>query len=325
MEDTKILRTAIRLLKKNMGIKPGEKVSIITDTEMFRTARIFQIACAAIDDIEPVVVIIPPATHRGQEPPVQVQKLMIDSDVAILVTRFSISHTHARLNATEAGTRMASMGNVTPDIFNSALAADYDLVASRARKISTYLDKASTVTIRNESGTDLKMSLEGRRTPPPDDGLYTKQGQWGNLPAGEAFIAPIETSLEGILVVDSTAAPLGLVKEPVTLHIKDGKIFKIEGGKEATELKNFYERIEDPNAYVVAELGIGTNDRARITGKIIEDEKKFGTVHIGFGMNVDFGGRNESKTHNDYLILNPCLKIDDFQLINTGEYTIDIE
>lgn len=324
MEDI-IIRIAIRLLKKNMGIKSGEKLSIITDTEMLSTARIFQVACTAMDDVKPVVEIIPTAKHRGQEPPFRIQKLMMESDVSILVTRYSLSHTYARLNATKAGTRMASMGNVTPDMFNSALSADYDIVARRAKNISAYLDKASKVTIKSKNGTDLKLSVQGRLTPPPDDGLYTKKGQWGNLPAGEAFIAPVETSLEGILVVDSTAAPLGMVKEPIILHVKNGKIYDIEGGREATELKRFYERIADPNAYVVAELGVGTNDMAKLTGKIIEDEKKLGTVHIGFGMNKDFGGKNESKTHNDYLILNPDLWLDDLQFINSGKYVIDIE
>jgi leucyl aminopeptidase (aminopeptidase T) len=62
-----------------------------------------------------------------------------------------------------------------------------------------------------------------------------------------------------------------------------------------------------------------------LTGKIIEDEKKLGTLHLGFGMNIDFGGKNESKTHNDFLVLNPTLEIDGKTLLKSGVFQIEIE
>jgi len=81
--------------------------------------------------------------------------------------------------------------------------------------------------------------------------------------------------------------------------------------------------LDDPNAMVVAELGIGVNERARITGRIIEDEKKLGTAHVGFGMNVDFGGKNLSKTHNDCVFLHPTIEIDGQILMENGKLMIE--
>ena len=324
MIDTAYIKTAHKLLKENLGVRPGEKLSIITDAQMLETAEIFQIASAPLDS-KTVLAVIPTARHRGQEPPEQTAELMKSSDVALLLTKFSISHTIARLRATEAGARMASMGNVTPDMFEGALSADYSKVARRAETISGYLFGGSEVRIKTASGTDLTLSIAGRKAPFPDTGFYIERGQWGNLPAGEAFIAPLEDSLNGLLIADSTRAPLGMAKEPVILHIDSGRIERIEGGPDAIALRSFFDGIGDPNALIIAELGIGTNDRARLTGKIIEDEKKLGTLHLGFGMNIDFGGKNESKTHNDFLVLNPTLEIDGKTLLENGVFQIELE
>ncbi|MCX7668312.1 MAG: hypothetical protein N2Z84_05225, partial [Atribacterota bacterium] len=74
--------------------------------------------------------------------------------------------------------------------------------------------------------------------------------------------------------------------------------------------------------YVVGELGIGTNPKARITGNILEDEKAFRTVHVALGMNVDMGGAIESKTHNDGIICNPTVKFDGTVIMDKGIFTL---
>ena len=74
----------------------------------------------------------------------------------------------------------------------------------------------------------------------------TGSGRWGNLPAGEAFVAPVEESVEGIVVVDGSMSPLGLLAEPIKLTIQRGKVIKIEGGREAEELSRFLEELSDP-------------------------------------------------------------------------------
>ena len=51
----------------------------------------------------------------------------------------------------------------------------------------------------------------------------------------------------------------------------------------------------------MAELGIGTNAGARITGSIITDEKVLGTAHVAFGdnANTSYGGDNHAAIHVD--------------------------
>jgi leucyl aminopeptidase (aminopeptidase T) len=162
------------------------------------------------------------------------------------------------------------------------------------------------------------MSLEGRVLPKdPDDGFITASGQFGNLPGGEAAIAPIEESVEGILIVDGSAPEVGLAREPIRIQLRRGAITSIEGGPHA-EAFSRYMMSFDQAAMVVGELGIGTNDKARLTGNILEDEKALGTFHIGFDNNASMGGKNNSMTHNDVVVHAPTLSLDDKLVIRDG-------
>jgi leucyl aminopeptidase (aminopeptidase T) len=187
-------------------------------------------------------------------------------------------------------------------------------------KFTEFLQGAREAEIITPLGTKLRLGLEGREPcTPPDTGLYLKPGEWGNLPAGEAYIAPLETQTDGIVVVDGTIAQIGLPSQPVTLEFREGKVIRIEGGGEAVQLRNLLESLEDENAYVIAELGIGTNEAARLTGVTLEDEKVLGTVHVAIGRNTGFGGVNMSKIHLDFIMTNPTFKIDGKVVIENGQ------
>ena len=64
-------------------------------------------------------------------------------------------------------------------------------------------------------------------------------------------------------------------------------------------------------ADIVAELGIGTNDQARLTGSIITDEKVLGTAHVAFGDNEgSYGGDNEATIHVDGVMADASIWVD---------------
>jgi leucyl aminopeptidase (aminopeptidase T) len=185
------------------------------------------------------------------------------------------------------------------------------------------MESTQKVEITTELGTHLMMSLIGRKPGlPPDDGIYREKGRWGNLPAGEAYIAPVEESVNGVVIVDGSQSPLGLLSAPIRITIQDGKAIKFEGGAEAAQFERHLQSLDDPNAYWVAELGIGTNEKARVTGNILEDEKAFRTIHIAFGMNTDMGGKIESKTHDDGIVTNPTVKFDGKTILDHGNFVI---
>ena len=107
--------------------------------------------------------------------------------------------------------------------------------------------------------------------------LFRKRGESGNLPTGEAYLAPVEGESEGVVVVDGSIAMIGMVSTPVSIKVEAGYATAITGGTEAAALTALLEP-HGKDARTVAEFGIGTNDRAILSGLILEDEKVMGTL-----------------------------------------------
>jgi leucyl aminopeptidase (aminopeptidase T) len=159
------------------------------------------------------------------------------------------------------------------------------------------------------------MDLSGREGI-SDDGDMGTVGAFGNLPAGEAFIAPIETSAEGRIVFDGALGGFGLLDEPVKVEVSGGRLVEADGRAGGW----LYSTLEAGGEHgrSIAELGIGTNPAARLTGNILEDEKALGTIHLAFGTSAAIGGVNRSSVHIDGLVLRPSVWLDDRALMEDG-------
>ena len=68
----------------------------------------------------------------------------------------------------------------------------------------------------------------------------------------------------------------------------------------------------------VAELGIGTNEKAILSGEILEDEKLLGTVHVAFGASAAIGGTVQVPVHLDCLVMKPDVAVDDEPVVRDG-------
>jgi aminopeptidase len=256
-------------------------------------------------------------TRHGEEPPADVAAALLESTAAALVTAFSLSHTQARVEATRKGVRIASMPDITRDTFERTLPVDYANLEAVGRALAARLSAAETCGITAPSGTDVELSLRGREGR-SDDGDLRTRGAFGNLPAGEAYIAPFEQAGEGTIVFDGSIASWGILEEPIRIRFDDGRAQAIEGGRAAEWLVSTLDA-GGPNGRTIAELGIGTNPSAEIVGKILEDEKVRGTVHIAFGTNTGIGGANEAAVHIDGLVRDPTLRLDGRVVIRAGK------
>lgn len=199
--------------------------------------------------------------------------------------------------------------------------ADYNAIAHRTHTLCSLMEKTSVIRVTSPSGTDISMPMKGR-TAHASSGLFRDKGQSGNLPTGEAYLAPLEGLSNGVVVVDGSMASIGIVKTPIRIIVKDGYATTIEGGEEAETLKKLLEP-HGKDAYTVAEFGIGTNDKAIITGKIIEDEKVMGTIHIAFGDNKSMGGTVRVASHLDGLIKSPTVWFDETIIMTDGKFIIE--
>ena len=190
------------------------------------------------------------------------------------------------------------------------MAADYSQIAEESIRWADRLTSGRDVHVTTPFGTDLRFSIAGREGH-ADTGLIHKKGQTGNLPAGEAYIAPVEGTAAGRLVVPAGWHP-GLNKE-MTLIFEKGFVTGVEGGGNMGEhfVKTFaFEDETLKHRRNCAELGIGTNPNAKKPDNILEAEKICGTIHIAVGDSAHFGGANESDLHEDFVLIQPTLIID---------------
>ena len=262
------------------------------------------------------VLAFPRSSRHGEEPPPDVADAMLAATVIFAPTTFSLSHTAARQRATERGVRIATMPGITEEVFRRAMAVDYRELKRQGLLLATQLSSASECRVTSPGGTELVLDLSGREAI-NDDGDIGTAGAFGNLPAGEAFIAPIETSGEGTIVFDGALGGFGLLDEPVPVTLSGGRMVDADGGRVGDWLVATLDAGGE-HGRSIAELGIGTNPAARMTGNIIEDEKALGTIHLAFGTSAGIGGVNRSSVHIDGLVLRPSVWLDGRLLMEDG-------
>lgn len=258
------------------------------------------------------------ATH-GTEPPASIAAAMKAADVVLIPTVQSLSHTAARREACEAGARIGTLPHVTEDILGRVMLADMDELKRRGRAVAGILTDADEVRITCANGSDLRLSLSGR-TAISDDGDLSAPGAFGNLPCGEGFVSPLHTEGEGTLVVDGTMGSLGMPPEPSTFTVEEGALVSATGdhGERFLDLL----RGAGEGGTFLAELGIGTNECATLTGNLIEDEKILGTCHVAFGASAGIGGEIQVPIHEDVVVMKPTVEADGEPIIRDGELQV---
>jgi leucyl aminopeptidase (aminopeptidase T) len=241
---------------------------------------------------------------------------MAACDVLLAPTVQSLSHTAARKRASDAGVRCATLPGVTEEMLARVMSADMEGLRRKGDAVAEVLSAGSEARITCAHGSDLRLGLEGR-TAIPDAGDLGERGAFGNLPCGEGFIAPLEGTSEGTLVVDGSIAGIGLVDEPVELVVEGGHLTSGRGGQGMALMELLTVHGEDGTN--LAELGIGTNEKAILTGEILEDEKIQGTCHVAFGASAGIGGTIQVPVHLDCIVTKPTVELDGEPIVRDGE------
>ena len=257
--------------------------------------------------------------ENAQEPPKEVARLLNQSDVALLVTTFSLTHTQAVEAAGKHGTRIASMPGITGEVIVRTLSIDYTPVARLSQKIAAILTAGNQATLTSTNGTNVVFDLMGR-SGIADTGLLTNRGDMGNLPGGEAFIAPQEGKTEGIIIFDGAFAEI-TIDQPIRVIIEKGMVVDITGGEGARLLTQRLSKV-GKSGFNVAELGVGTNKMARLDSILLEVEKVFETVHVAIGNNAYIGGEVDVPFHSDGVLTKPTLKIDNQYILKNGKFQL---
>jgi leucyl aminopeptidase (aminopeptidase T) len=302
-----------------MGAAVGEALLIVTDEPLRRIGYALRQAAKDLGHDVMLVEILPRRTN-GEEPPAAVAELMTKVDVVLCPTSKSLTHTDARRAASAAGVRIGTLPGVTEEIMIRCMNADYREIAARTERLCALMAETRVIRVQAPAGTDITMPIAGRQ-PHASSGLFRQKGQWGNLPTGEAYLAPLEGGSNGVVVVDGSMAGVGVTSEPIRIAVKDGYATEIAGGPEARKLIELLAP-HGQDGRTLAEFGIGTNDRAILTGVILEDEKVMGTIHIAFGDNKSMGGSVRVASHLDGLVKQPTVWFDDRRIMESGRLLV---
>ena len=319
MEDIEMFHGALRLVKINAGVKPDEKVLIVCDTDNINIAKVLAYAVKSVG-AEYSVCIMEPRTTHGEDPTKAISLAMLGADVIFAPTKFSLSHSEARINANKNNARFISMPDYTSDMLkNGAIDADFLKIYDTVQKTLDILNKAETIHVTTKAGTDVTLHTKGR-IGNEVSGVCRTPGTWGSPPNIEVNISPVETLSNGHVVVDGSIPmpEIGLINENVVLEIKDGCIIKFDGGSQAEKFKELLKGEENSANLVLAEFGIGLNDRAQLKGSMLEDEGAYGTCHFGFGHNADQGGKNNASVHIDAVYCKPNVTVDGKLIMGNG-------
>lgn len=346
------------LFEVNMGVKPGEKILVFSDTvrldenptpsESDRRRRLLDVAREASSYAETVFgnchfISFSATAASGAEPPELLWRgafgdFVVDAlieegilpvllakqataeqlaraeeivlaggndavKVVIALSNNSTSHTRFRSLLNQTGCRFASLPHFDPEMFFSSMRVDWHLLSERTKLLAERINRAVAIRVESGNGTRMLFGKRGR-TAAGDDGLLTAPGSFGNLPAGEVYFAPVEGTSEGVMVLEY--APMRKLSSPLHLVVRGGRVAEILGDEpfRAVLEEKFSQSLLNRN---IAELGIGTNDRASRPDNILEAEKILGTIHIALGDNSSFGGTVITPFHEDYVFYGPTV------------------
>lgn len=225
------------------------------------------------------------------------------AQVIIAMSNNSTSHTRYRALANAGDARFASLPHFDPEMFHTSMTVDWSALHSRTARLVEAVNKADWIKITTPNGTDMMICKDGRQAE-GDDGILATPGMFGNLPAGEAYFAPLEGQSYGTMVIEW--GPTRKLDQPLHLTVENGVVTNMVGD-DPHRLKLESKFTENNNCRNIAELGIGTNDKASRPDNVLEAEKIMGTIHIALGDNTGFGGKTSAPFHEDYVFYRPTL------------------
>lgn len=163
-------------------------------------------------------------------------------------------------------------------------------LSKQQERIVQWLKGKHTVHLRGQD-TDLTFSIEGRSFI-NDDAHY-------NMPGGEFFTGPVETTANGFIRYSFPATFQGRSIEDVRLRFENGVVVEAR----AAQGQDFLDQMLslDEGARRLGEFAFGNNKNVdRCIKHTLFDEKMGGTVHLALGASIpQTGGVNQSALHWD--------------------------
>lgn len=320
MLDFNAQRGVRRLLEVCGGLQPKETVAIVTDMNKIAFANLMAGGAAALG-AEPTVAVIPQRSVDGDEPTGLASELMQAADLVVLAPSYSLAHAQATRNALKKGARVLSIPDVTEVLLSrGGLYADFRAIQPICERLAAIFEAGKELRATAPGGTDITVSIKDR----PGNShhcIADRSGMFTAIPNIEANVSPVEGSGTGRIVFDGSIPnfKIGVLSEPVTLDVVDGRIVKVSGGWQARMLERLWERQNDPAVYNLAQVAVGLNPECHmVTGQLTNDHGVLGTMHFGIGTSTNLGGQVKAPMHMDGILWYPTITVDDQVIMRGG-------
>src|SRR5690606_33944563 len=291
MSEFDLMFGARRLVSHCASVQPGEQALVVSDTAT--DPSLAEALARALREVgaETSVITTDQAKTDSGEPSPAVAAAMLASDVVFTLVQVSITHTEATKAVCAKGGRVAALTQWVPEMMaGGGIAADFRAIEPTVMRMAAIWDAGSVVRVTNAAGTDMTLDIRGRLGTPHAKTGVVRPGTFHPIPDIESPVSPVTGS--GTIVCDASIPYLGIgvLTEPVTLKVEDGRVVSITGGEAADRVRAAWESMNDPDVYHLAEIGIGMNPECRLTGRMLDDEGVASTCHFGIGTSNTLGG-----------------------------------
>jgi leucyl aminopeptidase (aminopeptidase T) len=314
-----------------MKVRKAEKVVVITDRKTMVVGKAIYNAAKKVTPRTELYNLDKYGRRPLKKLPDNIRKTLKDTDVSFLAIdvaadknsneRFTVRRPVRKIVLCHHG-RHAGMPGVTKKMLETGLSADYKKIQRISNKVYNKVRNAKKIVVKNEMGTDLTATFSRKLKWLVCDGCI-RPSHWSNLPDGEVFTSPENVNGKAVVVLmgDVYRKPL---KKPITYHIRNSRIEKIEcsNKKLKAALWRYFKKYN--NSDRVGEFAIGTNTGVqKFVGSMLQDEKHPG-VHIAFGSPypAETGAKWDCKSHNDQVMVKTDIFVDEKQIMKKGKFIL---
>jgi hypothetical protein len=246
--------------------------------------------------VNPIVAYDATGSHNSDMPEygmckgerIRIEDIIGDSTIVLSMPEYSASaplmafvHKYERL-------RVASMPMITKSMQETGLSADYREIAATCARLGPLFDGSDGIEVTFSTGHQCYFDISDHKPALQDNGLAhpgirEDSFPFINLPAGEVLMCPNEAK-------DSRTAgeiPAFVDGETIVFVVRNNQVVDIKGdGRVAEDHRHRFH--EEPALRNIAEVAIGCNDKAVVTGNVLEDEKA--GFHWAYGRSDFLGG-----------------------------------
>jgi len=247
--------------------------------------------------VNPIVTYDATGSHNSDMPEyglcggksIRLEDIIKNSTIIISMPQFSASAPLIGFAKKYERLRVASMPLVTQSMEETGLSADHRQIAAICAKLAPLFERANAIEVAFSTGHTCSFDISDKQLAFQDNGLlhpnvsdYTLRMR--NLPSGEVCVCPNEAD-------DSLTAgeiPAVFDDETIVFIVKNNQIIDVKGdGPSAEKMRQRFD--QEPALRNIAEVAIGCNDKAAVTGNVLEDEKA--GFHWAYGRSDHLGGK----------------------------------